>query len=298
MNPILALIIANIIWGAASPIFKFALTNIPSFLLAFIRFSFAALLFYPFINKKKIESLSKSDWIKIFVGGAIGIFINITFFFLGVRRTESINVPVIASSSPLFIFLFSVLFLKEKPKIRTLVGMIVSFFGVLVIVLAPLFIAGKALGIGEVEGNVLIIIATLGAVVQTLALKEVSEKVDFYTLTFLVFILASLLFLPGAVIDLRSWSFSQLNLSGWIGIVFGVLFSSFLAYALFLYGLSKISAQDTGIFTYIDPVAAIAVAYPLLGEEPDMYFLIGSLLIFGGIWVAENRLHWHPLSRL
>ena len=38
MNPILALIITNVIWGAASPIFKLALTNIPPFTLAFIRF--------------------------------------------------------------------------------------------------------------------------------------------------------------------------------------------------------------------------------------------------------------------
>ncbi|PIX68551.1 hypothetical protein COZ40_02690, partial [Candidatus Roizmanbacteria bacterium CG_4_10_14_3_um_filter_39_13] len=49
MNPIVALIIANIIWGAACPIFKFALVNIPPFTIAFIRFFFAGIIFLPLV---------------------------------------------------------------------------------------------------------------------------------------------------------------------------------------------------------------------------------------------------------
>lgn len=48
---IIALIIANIIWGAASPIFKLALENIPPFTLAYIRFLGAALILAPFAFK-------------------------------------------------------------------------------------------------------------------------------------------------------------------------------------------------------------------------------------------------------
>ena len=47
MNPVIALIIANIIWGAAAPIFKLALTNIPPFTLGFIRFFFAGSILLP-----------------------------------------------------------------------------------------------------------------------------------------------------------------------------------------------------------------------------------------------------------
>ena len=111
MNPILALIIANIIWGAASPIFKFALQNIPPFTLAFIRFFFAGLIFLP-IALNKWQHLTLKQWLEIILVGFFGITINISFFFLGLEKTESINIPVIASSGPVFIYLLSIIFLK------------------------------------------------------------------------------------------------------------------------------------------------------------------------------------------
>jgi len=89
MNPVLALIIANIIWGMASPIFKFALTNIPPFTLAFIRFFFAGLIFLP-LALNKWQKLTTRQWLEILLIGFFGITINISFFFLGVVKTESI----------------------------------------------------------------------------------------------------------------------------------------------------------------------------------------------------------------
>ena len=137
MNPFLALIIANIIWGMASPIFKFALTNIPPFTLAFIRFFFAGLIFLP-LAIKNWQKLTAKQFFEILLVGFFGITINISFFFLGVVKTESINVPIIASSGPVFIYLLSILFLREKPKLKVLTGMLIALAGVSFIILSPL----------------------------------------------------------------------------------------------------------------------------------------------------------------
>jgi drug/metabolite transporter (DMT)-like permease len=106
MSGVLALVIANIIWGGASPIFKFALQNIPPFTLAFIRFFFAGLIFLP-LALKNFQKVNLRSWLEIFLVSFFGIFINITFFFLGLKKTESINVPIIASSGPVFLYIFS-----------------------------------------------------------------------------------------------------------------------------------------------------------------------------------------------
>ena len=135
MNPVLALIIANVIWGMASPIFKFALTNIPPFTLAFIRFFFAGLIFLP-MAIKNWQRLSLKQFFEILLVGFFGITMNITFFFLGIVRTESINAPIIASSGPVFIYLLSIFFLREKPKSKVLAGMLVSLLGVLLIIMS------------------------------------------------------------------------------------------------------------------------------------------------------------------
>ena len=289
MNPILALIIANVIWGAASPVFKFALTNIPPFTLAFIRFFFAGLIFLP-LMVKNWQKLSVEQFIKILLIGFFGISINVSFFFLGVVKTESINVPVIASSGPIFIYFLSIFLLKEKPKLKVLTGMLTALIGVLVIIFSPVFLEGKKFIIGAIEGNLFILIATFGSVFQTIIGRDILRKINAFQVAAITFLFSSLTFLPFIPKELASWNISNLNFAGWTGIIFGVFFSSALAYFSFYYGVSKLKAQDVGIFTYIDPLAAIIVAAPLLHEYPNLFYIIGGILVFGGIYLAEGRI--------
>src|SRR3990167_6444222 len=134
MNPVLALIIANIIWGGASPIFKFSLENIPPFTLAFIRFFFASFFFLPFVFKYR-HQLTWRNFFEICLTSFFGITLNISAFFLGLQRTESINAPIIASAGPVFIFILSVIFLKERANRKIFGGMLIALIGVLIIIL-------------------------------------------------------------------------------------------------------------------------------------------------------------------
>jgi len=297
MNPILALIIANVIWGMASPIFKFALTNIPPFTLAFIRFFFAGLIFLP-IALNKWQKLTARQWLEIILVGFFGITINISFFFMGLGKTESINVPVIASSGPVFVYLLSIIFLREKPKLKVLAGMLFALSGVFLIILSPLILDGKKFVFRAIEGNLFILIATFGSVLQTVFGHGVLKKVNALQVSAITFLFGSLTFIPFIPKELAIWDISFLNFAGLTGIIYGVFFSTALAYFLFYYGVSKLNAQEVGIFTYIDPLAAIVVAGPLLNEYPNLFYLIGGVLIFGGIYFAEGRVHWHPFHRL
>jgi len=297
MNPILALIIANVIWGAASPLFKFALENIPPFTLAFIRFFFAALIFLP-LSLQGWRKMKGVTLIELCFLGLFGITINVSFFFFGLRLSESINAPIIASTGPVFLYIFSIILLKERPKIMVLFGLLTSLLGVFLIIFTPIFIGGQKLALGKVEGNIFFLIATLGGVFSALVGKNVLKKVGSSQAAFISFLFSSLTFLPFIFGELNRWSFAQMDIRSWTGIIFGVFFSSGLAYYMYYYGISKIKAQEVGIFTYIDPIAAIIIAIPLLHEYPDIYFILGSILVFGGIYIAEGRFHWHPIHRL
>ena len=294
---IFALIIANIIWGAASPIFKFSLENIPPFTLAFIRFFFASFLFLPF-TLKYLKQLTRKNIFEIVVSSFFGITVNISAFFLGLAKTTSINAPIIASAGPVFIYLLSLIFLKEVMNRKVLLGMIIALLGVLFIIFSPILFDGNSFQFGEFQGNLLFLIATLGAVFNTILNKDILRKVHPLPLTYVGFIFGAFTFLPFMLGELQSWNFSQLDMKGWTGIIYGILLSSAIAYFLFNYAMSKLNAQEVGIFTYIDPVAAIIIAIPLLGEVPSVYFVAGSMLVFGGIFIAEKRIQWHPLNKL
>lgn len=291
---IFALIIANIIWGAASPIFKLALQNIPPFTLAFLRFFVAALFLLPL--SFKYLKIQKSDWVNLFLIAFFGISINITFFFFGLLLAPSINAPIISSAAPVFIYLFSIFFLHEKNHPKVLLGTLVSLSGVIVIVIQPILNHGIDT---QIIGNIFFIVATMGTVLHSIIGKKVLDKYNPFAVTFWSFLIGSLTFFPLFIKEMVTLSpFATIDQRGILGLIFGILFSSTAAYTLYHWGMKQIEAQEIGVFFYIDPIIAAIIAIPLLGEQITGVFLFGSLLVFSGIFVAEGRLHYHPLHKL
>jgi len=291
---VIALIITNIIWGAAAPIFKWSLQNIHPFTLAFLRFAIASAILFPFAIRE--VNIERKDIPQIFLLSFFGITVNISFFFLALTRTASINAPIIGSAAPLFIILASVFFLKEKLKMRVLFGACMGFIGIFLIVARPIIESGFD---SSVVGNLFLIVATIGSIIHVILTKEIDRKHKPIALAFCSFVIGAFTFLPMLTQEVAVYGFlKNLTMAGIVGIIFGGVFSSALAYFLFYWSMQNISASEAGLFTYLDPIIAVLIAVPLLGEIPTTTYIVGSLLIFGGIYTAEGRVHYHPLHLL
>lgn len=292
---VLALILANTIWGAASPIFKWSLENINLFTLAFFRFFGASLLLLPFVIKRDLK-VKKSDILPLICMAFLGITLNITFFFWGLKLSPSINAPIIASSGPILLIIASLVFLREKAKAKTLWGTLISLVGVFIIIARPLF--EKGFDITAVEGNLFFLLATVGAVGHALFAKKLSASYSALPITFWSFIIGTISFFPFFLWETNTIGFTPLDIRGITGLIFGIVLSSTAGYVLYQWAMQHILASETGVFTYIDPVIATVIAIPLLGEMITPLFILGSFFVFVGIFVAEGRLHYHPFHRL
>lgn len=290
---VLALIAANIIWGAAPPVFKWSLEDIGPYTLAFLRFFFASILIFPFLKGK--FRVNPKDYFRVFLIGFFGITINIIFFFLGLLQTPSINAAIIASAAPVFIIIFSIIFIREKPKNRIIWGSLIGLLGILVFLVEPFFNSG---GFSASLGNFLIIIATLGAILHTIIGRQVLKRNNPVTVTFWMFVVGTVGFLPFFVNEVKTIGFlPHLTGQAIVGIIFGAVLSSFIAYFFHSYALKFLQASDVGLFAYIDPVVSVLIAAPLLGEIPDTTFLLGATMVFGGIFIAEGRINYHPIQK-
>lgn len=292
---VLALILANIIWGAGPPIFKWSLENISPLTLVFFRSLIPILFLFPF-TFHHLQKVRVRDAFFFVLLGLFDITFNLGLYLLGLQYTASINQPIIASSGPVFVIIGSALFLRDKASKKILFGNLVGITGVLFIVLEPLIVDHHY---SSFVGNLLFILSTLAAVTGTLIAKRLSKRYNAFTLLFWTFVVATISLFPVPLEEISHHTFLlHINLRGIIGILFGSIFSSTIGYGLFYYGLRFIKASETTIFSYVDPVAAVLIAGPLLHEFPTPLFLLGSFLVFFGIFIAEGRLHWHPLHKL
>ncbi len=291
---VLALILANIIWGASFPIYKWSLEVIPPFSFAFFRFFIGALIILPFVIK--FLKITREDIPKLILVSIVSVTLQIPLLFFGLQLSPSINAPIIISSGPIFLIIASVIFLKEKLKYKVLIGTLVSLLGVLAIILRP-FLEGGFTEFG-VLGNFLIFAATLCGVVQALILKEITVKNDPLTVTFWMFLIGSIPLIPAVIWESSSFNLLQINTQGAIGLIYGIVLAAVLAHYFLAFGIKFIKASEVGVFTYVDPIATILVAVPLLHEAITFPYLIGALLVFLGIFIAEGRVHYHPVHKL
>lgn len=291
---IIALIAANIIWGSSFPIYKWALRDVPPFTFVFLRFFIGAIIIFPFTNHDLY--IKKEDRLKLVVGSFIGITLAISLLFLGLKLAPSINAPIIFSSSPALLLLVAFFYLKEKPKPKVVVGTIISLIGVLLIIIRPVLENGFK---GAILGNLFFILAIIADTTHTVILKKFINKYSTLNLVFWSFVIGAAPLIPLVLIEAQHFNFlTNLTPQGYMGILYGAILAAVTAHILYTYGIKVIKTSEIGIFSYVDPVTTALVAIPLLGESITFFYLLGAVLVFLGIFIAERRIHYHPFHLL
>lgn len=272
---------------------KLTLTEVPIFSLGFIRQLAAAIIFFPFVAKDlKIE---RADIKPLIIATLLGTNINLFFFFSGLKLTHAINASILVSAVPIFTLLAAHLYLKEKLTPKLVVSSITALLGALVIIGTPIF----ASDFKSVLGNVFLMAATVSFVAYEIIAKKLLRKYSAAKLTFYMFVIATIIFLPNFILELASnptWP-SHISLSGILGLLYGIVFASALASYFWQKGLSLIPAGEAALFFYIDPISGIIVSMLLLGEKVTTSFTVGAILIVIGVYLAEHHRKNHILHK-
>ncbi len=291
--PYIALTTAAVIWGANTPIMKVTMLSVPLFSLAFLRFFTASLLLLPFVYKQL--HFQKKDWFSLFLCAFLGITVLITLYFFGLKLTSALNTGIIGGTMPIITLIFAALFLHEKMTKKIIIGAVIGMIGILIIVGKDIMAQGLDI---SPMGDMLIFLSNIAFAADITLSKKLSKNYTPLAITFFIFFVGSLFFLPGVFMDIvanPTW-FINMPFFAYIGILYGILFSGLLAFGLWQYGLSKVSETNVGFFLYISPVVTSLIAVLFLGEIITEEFFIGSALIIIGLLVAEAHMyHKKPL---
>lgn len=115
-----------------------------AFSILFIRTIFLSILFFLVTSAMGQLRLSNtSETISLALGGLLGPFINMLFFYGAIKYLEMSSVVLLRTSTPLFVLLGSLIFFDYLPTNQQLVGYFILFCG------TNLIIFGKYKGIGK-----------------------------------------------------------------------------------------------------------------------------------------------------
>ncbi|GGL60683.1 hypothetical protein GCM10007968_25820 [Sporolactobacillus putidus] len=130
------LLLVPIFWGGAFGATKHVITEIPPVTAATIRFGLASIILLTItaVRSEWKTNLSKKSGIGILFMSLTGIFGYNLFFFESMKYTSPINGSLIMATTPVFVVLGAVVFLKESWNLRIGFGLLLSLFGVFLVI--------------------------------------------------------------------------------------------------------------------------------------------------------------------
>ena len=234
------------------------------------------------------QHIDKADRWAFLRAAFFGMAINMLAFFKGLEYSTPINSTVIITTTPIMVFLFSVILLKENIRPKRAIGVLIGFLGALSLVLFSQQAPANAPNISL--GNFLFIANASTYGLYMIYVKPLSEKYNTIHLLKWVFLIGLLMTMPFTLPELLEVDFQQMPHSVWWRIGFVVLGTTFMTYLLMVYAIRHLRATSLSVFTYLQPIIGIVYA-ALVGADfmTPVKWIAMSLVLLGVFLVTKQE---------
>jgi drug/metabolite transporter (DMT)-like permease len=283
--PHIALFLANTIYAVN---YLFAKDVMPNYItptgFILLRVLSAALIFYLIHSFFIKEKLHKQDILYILICAIFGIVINMLCFFEGLNLTNPINASLIMITTPLIVYVLSLVFKKEAHQYRKLIGVILGLFGASLLITDGVF----NFRINNL-GDVLVLLNAISYGIYLILIKSMMEKYHPITVLKNLFLLGLIILIPIGWPDLNQINFSEMPVDIVLKVLFVLLFTTCGAYFLNIYAISKVSASTVAFYIYLQPLLATTLAVILKKDILTEIKLVSAFFIFLGVYFVIKR---------
>jgi drug/metabolite transporter (DMT)-like permease len=287
----LAAISNALIWGAALPLVKPALSHVNPHQFLFLRYLVAAPILLPFLIISLIKNpLSPKQLFRIFIFETLSMIV-LYIIYIGLDKTAALQASFFLNTKPIFTILAGVLILKEVEERHELVGLVLAVIGTGLVLSTPIFYQDQLTNTSfSLIGNFIIFSALLLDVVRLMGVKKFYGGINKLTIVSISALLGLIFFstigyftntLPAlSIMDLPSVALPVIYM-GTLGTILAFTFQ-FIAY-------TYIEASEAALFSYLQPLVYIPLSVIWLKDTLLPTQLIGVIIIALGVFIAEKR---------
>ena len=283
------IILANILFGASMPVFKYLLTaDVPPEAITIMRAIFACMMFWLVSFFMPKEKVLPKDLCLLFVCALCGVGINQWLFVIGLKNSSPVNASIIATAVPIFVLLLAALVLKEPITAKKSLGVFLGVSGGLLLVFNS---TQTTSGTNSLWGDMLMLLNQLMYSVYLVLSKPLSRRYSsvimmkwmflFSTLALAPFCLQYMQYVP--MFHRETFNVSQLY--ALLYLLFGATFVSFMLIPM---ALKQIRPTTVSMYNYVQPIIASAIAVAVGQDTFSMQKLLSAALVFVGVYLVTQ----------
>jgi len=237
-----------------------------------------------FLANEKIEV---KDFKLIIVCAFFGMGLNMITALNGLYNSTPINSAIITTLAPIFIFLISVIIIKEKITRIKYVGVFIGFCGTLTLILLNEKSVSSAPNINL--GNFYLFINSISYALYFVLVKPLTKKYTMITIMKWLFLFSIFINMPFGLIEFTEINWVEISGVSLLKISYVVFCTTFLVYLLNLYALKNLKASTVGMFIYLQPVIGILFAIYRGADKLTVADATSVLLVFIGVYLVSKK---------
>jgi len=207
---------------------------------------------------------------------------------IGLSMVSSTVAAVIIATIPLFTPVASYFFFKERVSVMNVLGILVSIFGVFLVIVKDNF-SLKA----SPAGILLLLLAVVSAIAYSVAIKKFSRYYNAYSLITYQNTFGILMFLPVFLIfDYEHFMQAQITTEALNALLMLAIFASSMAFIFFTYGIQKLGITKANAISNMIPAFTAIFAFLVLGERLTLTNITGVLTVISGLFLSQIKFHF------
>ena len=285
------LVCASLFWAGNFIVGKFAfLTDIPPLSLVFYRWSLVWIILLPFTYKEIIkykDVIFKNLPLLFFLGfTSVGLFNSFTY--LALIHTQVINASLFNAAIPAIIILLCFLFKVEKTNKFQILGLIISIFGIIVIITKLKL--DILLSLNFNKGDLIMIGGVLTWGIYSTLLKRKKFTLPLLTLVHVVCTMGLISVFPQFLYEYSNGQVIKFDINLVYTLIFLALFPSIGSYYCWAGAVSIVGANRAGISLSLIPLFSTIMAIGIYDEKFQFFHLIGAILIILGLFLSNKEI--------
>lgn len=280
-----SLLFVAFIWGATFVLVQNAVALLEPFTFNAVRFGFAGLFLIVWLFLFKRDLIKKINKKLFFAGFMIGTWLFTAYALqtFGLLYTTSSKAGFITGLSVVLVPLFAFIFLKQTPKPFATIGVVIATIGLYLLTL------GDSLSLNF--GDILVFFCAIAFAAHIIVTGKYTNYYSTLLLTIIQIMTVSILSGISSLL-FEDWQRTfDASVIGSFDVVLALVITSFFATAIAFLAQTNFQKFTTptrvALIFAMEPVFAAITAYFWANERLGPKALLGSLLIFIGMILAE-----------
>jgi drug/metabolite transporter (DMT)-like permease len=280
-----SLVLMALIWGVNFSVVKYGTTLVDPLAYNGLRVSLASVVLVAIVLAARAP-LPNARTIAALLGlGVLGNGIYQFFFVEGIARTSASDAALVVAASPAFIAIIGRLRGVERVSRRGIGGIVLSIVGIGLVVLGT---TQGGEGSSSLLGDLLVLCGSLSWAVYTVLLKPYTERVPGLQLSTCTMIGGAIPLVVVAWPALSSTHWAAFPPLGWAALGYSGVFALVIAYYFWYRGIRVIGPTRTAMYSNLQPVIAVLVAWVVLAETPSVWQCVGAGSIMAGLVMTRS----------